>query len=443
MNIKKITAVSSLILAVLLTFFNLTVINREKKSDYSVNISAGRITAGLKEKIEKENIRAEQKDLIKTLTENSDFSIMIADSSLPLPESAEFIFAENTEIITAADSGYSTVISAVTDASGITAGFLIYRFRKPDIIPVIVTADCIILISFLTFFGTLIYLNRKLLKPFRRLQDYPEKIALGVTDTPLPESEKRNFGKLVWGMNMLRDRLATEKKAVSRLEQERQTLLTSIAHGVKTPVANIKLYAEAIQTGLYNGGVPSQRDAEIAEKISSNADDIRKLTAELLETASSAVFDYVPEISEFYLKEIADFIEDEYREKFKITRTSFTLSCRDNPLLHSDRNAVSQICVQLLENALKYGDGKSVKVNLRAEDDYAEISVTNSGKLLSEAEMPFVFNSFWRGSNAANTEGNGIGLYISSRTARHLGGEIFPLRHPETNEMEFSVIIPI
>ena len=55
--------------------------------------------------------------------------------------------------------------------------------------------------------------------------------------------------------------------------------------------------------------------------------------------------------------------------------------------------------------------------------------------------MPYVFRSYWRGSNAAEKEGSGIGLYVVHETAKALGGSAYVRRIEETSEMEFVIYI--
>lgn len=241
---------------------------------------------------------------------------------------------------------------------------------------------------------------------------------------------------------MLRDSLNDNRLTISRLEHERQTLLTSIAHGIKTPVTNILLYAEAIETGLYSAGKTTPEDAAIAAKISKNAEDIRKLTSELLENTSSAAFDYTPVLSEFYFSEIAEMLKSEYHEKFTLLRIPYSIICESDAILNSDKTALVRICVQIIENAVKYGNGKGISIILDRADDCFSISIRNKGNLLSEDEIPFIFNSFWRGSNASGIEGNGIGMYVSRKTARTLGGDLYAEVHRDTGETEFILIIP-
>ena len=111
---------------------------------------------------------------------------------------------------------------------------------------IFLTAGFVLAVTFLA--GTYI----KIVMPFRRLSEYPEKLARLRNIQKLPESKSRFFGKYVWGMNMLTDVLSASSKRIECLEGEHQRLVTSIAHGVKTPVANIRLYSDALRTGLYS-----------------------------------------------------------------------------------------------------------------------------------------------------------------------------------------------
>lgn len=77
-----------------------------------------------------------------------------------------------------------------------------------------------------------------------------------------------------------------------------------------------------------------------------------------------------------------------------------------------------------------------------AEDCVSEVSKKGQGYVLVE-EIPYLFNSFWRGSNSENVEGNGIGLFEAKTIALRLGGDILAKRIEETGEMEFVMFLPI
>lgn len=95
--------------------------------------------------------------------------------------------------------------------------------------------------------------------PLHQLEQYPVRIAKGDIAEHLPETRYRNLGNFVWGINMLSDTLVKGQEALNKAQAEKNSFLTGIAHGVKTPVANIKLYSETIATGLYQpDSVPNE-----------------------------------------------------------------------------------------------------------------------------------------------------------------------------------------
>ena len=79
----------------------------------------------------------------------------------------------------------------------------------------------------------------------------------------------------------------------------------------------------------------------------------------------------------------------------------------------------------IMENALKYGDGRRVELFFPKDDECVQIAITNSGCTLEKDDLTHIFKSFWRGANAGNIGGNGLGLYICRQLMRKMNGEIF------------------
>ena len=147
------------------------------------------------------------------------------------------------------------------------------------------------------------------------------------------------------------------------------------------------------------------------------------------------------EISRFPVKELAELISSEYKDRMAIKRIPFTVKCDTDSVMESDKYALYRSVSQILENAVKYGDGSGITVEIIRQDEGFGISVRDKGGLLPENEIPYVFRSYWRGSNAANAEGSGIGLYSVHETVRALGGSVLARRLEDTNEMEFVLYI--
>jgi signal transduction histidine kinase len=94
-------------------------------------------------------------------------------------------------------------------------------------------------------------------------------------------------------------------------------------------------------------------------------------------------------------------------------------------MIKSDIEGVRRIVRQLMDNAIKYGDGTGITliIDKREEGDF--ITVKNNGTPLPQTELPFVWKSMWRGSNSDGIKGSGVGLYESRFIARKLGGDMY------------------
>ena len=342
-------------------------------------------------------------------------------------------------VITAQDS---TVVSITEE--GEFRGLLVFTFEQQKLSDNILLCELIIAAVFVVAALFFVYIDRKVILPFNRLSEYPERIAKNENADALPESKNRYFGKYIWGMNMLRDRLSGDTGKLRQLEKEQLTLVSTIAHGIKTPVANIKLYSEAIKSGLYrDDGIPDEKDAEVAGKITKNADDITDLVKELLDSASKGVVVFEPVIEAFYLTEIEEFVKREYDNRLNVLRIPYKVDLKSKVMINSDKSGIERILTQLLENAIKYGDGRGITVTVDKNEDGYIFSVRDVGSRIPDSELPYVFNSFWRGSNAAEVEGNGLGLYEAAFIARKLGGDIAARYLEDSEETEFEVFLPL
>ena len=359
-----------------------------------------------------------------------------------VPSDISFIKADNADGPYAQLGDGDSVWSLSED--GVVYGFLVFTYKENSMAKTVAICEAVVAVCFIVSVLFFIYIDRKVIMPFNRLSDYPERIAKNENADALPESKDKYFGKYIWGMNMLRDRLSGDSRKLRQLEKEQLTLVSTIAHGIKTPVANIKLYSEAIKSGLYrDDGTPDPKDAEVASKITRNADDINDLVKELLESASKGVVVFEPKIGSFYLTEIEEFIKREYDNRLNVLRIPYKIDMKSRVMINSDKEGISRILVQLLDNAIKYTDGRGITITVDKNEDGYFFSVKDTGSRIPESEMPYVFNSFWRGSNAGEVEGNGLGLYEAQFIARKLGGDITVRYLEDTEETEFEVFLPL
>lgn len=308
-----------------------------------------------------------------------------------------------------------------------------YRTENTDNRSGLLLAVNIVLLSASAFItGVLIFVKVKILAPFERLSELPVELSRGNLTAPLKESKNRFFGKFIWGVNLLRENMEERKRRELELQKEKKTLLLSLSHDIKTPLSAIKLYAGALTKNLYKD---SEKQAEIARRINENADEIGKYLSEIISASKEDFLSLETKNSEFYLSELINGIEDYYGEKLALLKTEFSIARYENLLLKGDPDRSAEVLQNIIENAVKYGDGRRIEISFSQEEDCELITVKNSGGTLSKSELPHIFESFWRGSNAEKTQGSGLGLYICRQLMRKMNGEIYA----ETNGEETAV----
>jgi signal transduction histidine kinase len=285
------------------------------------------------------------------------------------------------------------------------------------------TMNSLLLVTLLFLILIFVYIGRNIIKPFHSLRDLPEELSKGTLTKAIPESKNKFFGKFTWGLDLLRQKLETQKVKELKLEKEKKMLILSISHDIKTPLSAIKLYVKALKENLYDSADKKQ---EVIDNIGRNAEEIERFVGEIRKSTTTDFLQIeVKETQEYYLKELLDNIKSYYYETMKLKCIDFYVAAFDNCLLKGDLNRTIEVLQNILENAIKYGDGKEIVIEISEEEDCKLITVANSGNTLPDAELVHIFESFYLGSNVNYKQGNGLGLYICKEIMNHMNGEIF------------------
>lgn len=269
--------------------------------------------------------------------------------------------------------------------------------------------------------AALLIIRKVVIKPFFSLREVPYELSRGNLSAQINENRHKLFGRFTWGLNMLRDNLEQQKKHELELQAEKKKLIISLSHDIKIPLSAIKLYAKALEKGMYDPG----KQTEAAAKINERADEIEKYVSEIVKASNEDFLALTVENGEFYLSGLIENIRRVYSDKCVPLGVGFTIEKYDDCLLRGDPDRAAEVLGNIIENALKYGDGKNITVSFSDEEDCRLISVRNSGCTLPADELPHIFDSFYRGSNAADKGGSGLGLYICRTLMRKMNGDIF------------------
>lgn len=268
----------------------------------------------------------------------------------------------------------------------------------------------------------LVYFYITIIRHFNQIAEYPGHLSKGNLTLPLSKEKNGIFGEFLWGLDMLREKLEEEKKKNLELQKERNVFLLSLSHDIKTPVSAIKLYSAALKKNLYK---EENKIQEVGEKIEKNAGEIEEYISKIIKSSDEDFLDLRVQDQEFYLSEAISPIRDYYQDKLGPLGTEFSIDSFTDILLRGDRDRFVEVLQNIMENAIKYGDGEYIRMSFSDEEDARLITVTNSGCTLKENDMEHIFESFYRGSNVSARPGSGLGLYIARKLINKMGGEIF------------------
>ena len=278
-------------------------------------------------------------------------------------------------------------------------------------IPVI-WAVCIV---FLT--AAAVYLWQTILKPVHKLTDFAERRATGDMEIPL-EYERTNYcGKFTWAFDSMRREIIRARECEREAIENNKTVIASLSHDIKTPVASIRAYAEALDMGM--DGNAEKRQKYIST-ILSKCDEVSELTEDMFVHSLSDLDKLTmrPEPMElvgFMEKALAEL--DAGRGDIKFDKPLYSLQIK------ADSKRLEQLIGNLINNSRKYAKTQ-IDVSMKRLADRAEITVSDHGGGIPDEDLPFVFNKFYRGKNCGDENGAGLGLYIVRYIAVQSGGEV-------------------
>jgi two-component system sensor histidine kinase KdpD len=221
------------------------------------------------------------------------------------------------------------------------------------------------------------------------------------------------------------DKLA-EKQQQTQMQMEteklRSSLLSSVSHDLRTPLAAITGSASSLLDNEESLPVATRRD--LLENIHDEAERLERLVNNLLEMTKleSGAVQLRKELhipAEIIGSAIA-------RVEGRLGSRSLTTQITpDLPLVPMDALLIEQVLVNLLDNALKYTpDGTPIDISAEIEENQLVVEVADRGPGIPEADLPRLFEKFYRGPQKETKSGAGLGLSICKGIIEIHGGTI-------------------
>lgn len=317
-------------------------------------------------------------------------------------------------------------------------GYIQFQYKKQNRISfLLLLFEGGLFLVYLFGMSVFIYIYYRLLRPFYRFSQLPMELAKGNLEQTIIENKSKYFGKFIWGIGMLKDSLDHHKRKEFTLLKEKKLLLISLSHDIKTPLNAITLYAKALLEDLYE---TKEEKQQVAEKIIDKTKEIDTYLKQIVTASTQDIVSIEIVDGEYYMKDLLDKVQESYHVKLQLHKVQFEIQMESNTLLKGDMERTYEAIGNIIENALKYGDGQWIRI-YTSEEEYCQlIHIQNSGTPVAEKDLIHLFDSFYRGNNVEGKEGNGLGLYICQEIMRKMNGDIYVERLDEG--MEFVLVCP-
>ena len=245
------------------------------------------------------------------------------------------------------------------------------------------------------------------------------------------------FSKLQHQTLRLINILKSQNKKMEYEKNEIKSLISDIAHQLKTPLTNMKIYSEFLQ----DENLLEEDRIEFNKVIMLSLDKLCFLVESMikmsrLESSIINLHKRPSEINESILSAITQLYKKAQLKNIKIE-----FSPKENIKLNYDKKWTTEAIFNIIENAIKYSHKDStIFINVEKYEIFTRIDIKDEGIGISEEEIPKIFKRFYRGSNVLNEEGIGIGLYLSREIVTKQGGYIKVKSYK--NGSIFSIFLP-
>ncbi len=280
--------------------------------------------------------------------------------------------------------------------------------RTPNkfINPIFIIA--IILVSLVIFSSIVIFLiTKSITKSVTLLDDCTKRIASGELDLEVEATGSNEIVSLTHSLNKMRLSLQEENIRRSRF-------IMGISHDLRTPIALIKGYAEAISDGMVDDVKMRDKSVEI---IINKADQLNDRIDELIDFVKLNTTEWRQSLQSKKLKSILD----EFCKRVSVDAQllnkvfSYDIQLQDDFSVYMDEKLFLRALENLTNNAFRY-TAKDGNILLSAKFDekqkIAFVSIKDDGHGISKKDLPYIFDPLYRGTNSRREDGKGLGLSI-------------------------------
>lgn len=247
-----------------------------------------------------------------------------------------------------------------------------------------------------------------------------EDVGQGNLDRKIIADETSDVAALCFRLNTIVAEIKQQLSGLQVSENEYRKLITSLSHDVRTPLASLIGYLEAINDGL----VTEDEQRHYLQAAQEKAFELEKYIDTLfewvkLESGERRYHFERIDVCELLRAGVSDWIP-RMEPQF-----SYEIEIPEKELFYkADAAAFRRIIDNLLENSLKHSNGDKITIKLTEQDEHLQLEIADNGQGIAEQNLPHIFERLYKAGEARGTKGNGLGLAIVQELAAAHHGEI-------------------
>ncbi|MEV6284355.1 HAMP domain-containing sensor histidine kinase [Kribbella sp. NPDC051770] len=272
------------------------------------------------------------------------------------------------------------------------------------------------------------------LRPLVRLTGAAEHVARTEELRPIPVTGTDEISRLAMAFNAM-------LQALARSQDRQRRLVGDAGHELRTPLTSIRTNLDLLAQADKRGGLKPEDRKQLLDDVQAQMDELTTLIGDLTELARDT-----PQVRDAELIELSNVVEDAVlKVRRRAPGLEWDVQLAPFPVW-GDERLLGRAVTNLLDNAAKYstpdnpapGEPPS-RVIVRLRDGV--LTVTDSGPGIAEADLPHVFERFYRSSEARSRPGSGLGLAIVKHAAEQHGGMIYA-RNAPSGGAQFTLWLP-
>lgn len=278
------------------------------------------------------------------------------------------------------------------------------------------------------------YVYVAILRPFDKMQNFAQKIAQGNFDVPLDYERSNYFGAFTWAFDSMRREITKARSCEKEAIENNKTVIATLSHDIKTPIASIRAYAEGLEANMDNS--PEKR-ARYLNVMMKKCDEVSKLTNDLFLHSLSDLDKLKMNPERIELSGLIETVVEELTAKQRDVHYTKKVG---KVMVMVDANRYTQVLENLINNARKYAKTE-IDIELLQKEGQVEVHVRDYGMGIQDEDMPFIFDKFYRGKNCGDEQGSGLGLYIVRYIMEQMQGSVSLYNHADG--LEVTLILPL